>query len=172
MTKYVTAYFLDAKDGIPSTDAPLRHGPAVPSDALTISVVDRRQSPPLIVGQLPSDESLATGMTLIKKAEHDQMVSDVESWQADNHLRELQKRRESMVLSRFQVMAVLREFGKRGDVEQIIEQPDTDPLTVDAWNNGAEFRRLSPTILDLAPQLNLSDEDLDQMFERGAEIEA
>ena len=38
--KHVTAYYLDAKDGRPAAEAPLRHGPAMPSAALTVDAVD------------------------------------------------------------------------------------------------------------------------------------
>ena len=170
--KYLQAYYLDAKDGRPANEAPLRHGPVAPSDNLEITVVDRRESPAVILGSIPSSEALAPGMTLIKKEEHDRRVAEVESWKIENEMQTLQKRREAMKLSRFQALAILRQYGKRDTAEQIIADPETDPLTVDAWNYATEFRRLSPTILSMAPALGLSDEQLDQMFEEGAEIEA
>jgi len=170
--KYVTAYYLDAKDGRPANEAPLRHGPVTPSENLEISVVDRRESTPVIVGSIPSSETLAPGMTLIEKTDHDNRVAAVEGWKIDNELRELEKRRKTMVISRFQALAILRQYGKREAAEQIMADPATNALTVDAWNYATEFRRLSPTIMSLAPALGLTDEQLDQMFEEGAQIEA
>lgn len=170
--KYVTAYYLDAKDGRPASEAPLRHGPIEPSQNLQINAIDRRQSPPVIIGSIPSSEALAAGMTLIKKTEHDERVASVEAWKIENEMQAQEKRRKGMVLSRFQARAILRQYGKREQAEQLMADPATDPLTVDAWNDASEFRRLSPTILAMAPALGLSDEQLDQMFEEGAEIEA
>lgn len=171
-TKHVTAYYIDARDGRPASEAPLRHGPMKPSDNLVIDAVDRRQDPALIIGSIPADEPLAAGMTLISEAERAALVADVEAWRTANAERELAKWREGMVVSRFQARAVLRQMGLREQVDALVDDPETDPLVVDAWNDAQEFRRTSPTIAMFAGELGLTDEQVDEMFEQAAQIEA
>lgn len=170
--KHVTAYYVDAQDGRPASEAPLRHGPALPSENLTVTAVDRRETPPLIIGTLPASEPLSPGMQLIDQGEHDALVADVETWRNANTERELDKRREGMVVSRFQARAILRKMGVRDQVDALVADPETDPLVVDAWNDAQEFRRTSPTIAMFAGELGLSDEQVDEMFEQAAQIEA
>ena len=69
--KYITAYYVDAKDRIPANRAALRHGPAEPCAELTIAAVDRRQTPPLIIGTVPDTAELGPGMTMISESEYD-----------------------------------------------------------------------------------------------------
>jgi len=78
--KHVTACYVDARDGLPATEAPLRHGPALPSGALVVDAVDRRQSPALIIGRLPVDEPLATGMQLVDEARYTELLDDYHAW--------------------------------------------------------------------------------------------
>lgn len=170
--KYVTAYYVDAQDGRPAIEAPLRHGPAKPTEALVIDAVDRRQEPALIIGHLPADEPLSAGMSLISEQEHADLLADYRTWRDDVAARELAKRREGMVVSRFQARAVLRQMGMREQVEAIMADPSTDPLVVDAWNDAGEFERQSPTIAALAHHLGLTDAEIDEMFEQAASITA
>jgi len=81
--KYVIAHYVDAKDGRPANEYPLRHGPAWPSDALTASIVDRREYPAVIVGTLPNDTPLPAGATEITQAEHDELVTNYEQFWSD-----------------------------------------------------------------------------------------
>lgn len=171
-TKHITAYYLDARDGRPASEAPLRHGPVKPSETMAIDAVDRRQTPPLIIGRIPVDESLSPGMVLISEQEHADLLADYRAWQEANAQRNLEERRAGMVLSRFQARAILRRKGYREQIEAIMADPETDPLTVDAWNDASEFRRLSPTILGMMQLLEIPDADADAMFEEGKEIEA
>jgi AraC-like DNA-binding protein len=171
-TKHITAYYLDAQDGRPANEAPLRHGPVAPSATLEIDAVDRRQDPALIIGRIPADEPLSAGMALISQEEHQALVTDVQQWRDANAERELAKRRESMEVTRFQARAVLRQMGLREQVDTMMADPAADPLAVDAWTDAQAFKRTSPTIALLASQLGLSDAELDDMFERAADIEA
>ncbi|MBF8177801.1 hypothetical protein [Herminiimonas contaminans] len=75
------------------------------------------------------------------------------------------------VISRFQGIAQLHKAGLLDQVNAIMADPATDPLTVIAWNTVQEFRRQSPIILAMAPLLELTDEDLDQLFTLAAGIE-
>ena len=83
-----------------------------------------------------------------------------------------QTQRESMVISRFQGEAALYQAGLLDDVEALIADPATDPLVKIAWNRVTEFRRLSPMIAGIAQALGWTDEQLDQLFETAAGIEA
>ena len=83
-----------------------------------------------------------------------------------------QKKRERMVVSPLQAKAVLREMGVRQQVEDAIAEPDTDPLIKDAWAEATQFRRLSPAIVALGDKMGWSEDDLDDMFEKAAEINA
>lgn len=75
------------------------------------------------------------------------------------------------VISRFQGMAQLHISGLLNRVLEIMDDPETDPLVVIAWNNVQEFRRQSPMILAIAPTLELSAEFLDQFFIAAKQIE-
>lgn len=85
---------------------------------------------------------------------------------------EVSQYRESLIVSRFQARAVLREMGIRDDVEALINQQDTPELVKDAWADAQQFRRTSPTIEWMGQQLGLTDEDIDDMFEAASKIEA
>lgn len=170
--KYVTAYYLDAKDGRPASEVPPRHGPVLPSESLAVDIVDRRERPPVIIGTLPASEPLAAGMELIEKAEHTARIEAVNDWHQANAERQAHERRQGMSLSRFQARAVLRIHGYREQVDQMMDDPETDALTADAWADANEFKRLSPTILDMMEKIGITDAEADEMFEEGEQIEA
>ena len=96
MPKFVKAYFVDSIDGTPSTDAPLRHGPAKPSKQLSIDAVDRRQRPPSIIGTIPDNEPIADGMTEISQKEHSDLLADFQAWRHAFDESQLEKRRSEM----------------------------------------------------------------------------
>lgn len=78
--------------------------------------------------------------------------------------------RESMVCSRFQAKAALHLAGLLPAVEAAIAQ--ADPVTQIAWAEAVEYRRNSPTILALTSALELSDEQVDDLFRAAMQIEA
>lgn len=78
--------------------------------------------------------------------------------------------RESMVCSRFQAKAALHLAGLLPAVEVAIAQ--ADPVTQLAWAEAVEYRRNSPTILALAGALELTDEQVDNLFRTAMQIEA
>lgn len=170
--QFVIAYYHDAQDGRPANEFPLRHGPVVPHPELTIDAVDRRTSPALIIGRLPEEAELAAGMTQIDESAHQQMLADVATWRENLAAKELAAARQKMVISRFQARAVLRQMDLREQVETLMSHPDADPFMVDAWTDAQEFRRTSPTLAAVAALLGLAEEQLDEMFEVAARIEA
>jgi len=118
--------------------------------------------------------------------ESNELYADVEAWIAEGNTlaafdgypelpmteEQLQDWRESAVVSRFQARAALRQAGLRSQVEAIMDDPATDPLVVDAWTDAQEFRRMSPTVLNLAAGLGLTDTEVDDLFRQAAMIEA
>ncbi|MDC8443767.1 hypothetical protein JJO83_13850 [Halomonas aquamarina] len=170
--KHVTAYYVDAQDGRPANEAPLRHGPALPSDALTVTAVDRRESPPLIIGTLPASEPLSPGMQLIDEAEHTARVIDIEQWRESNAQRELEKKREGMVVSAFQAFAALDAAGYLDQVEVMMADPETPRVHRLAFEKAQEFRRNSDTVNAWKERLELTDQQVDELFEHAATIVA
>lgn len=170
--KHVNAYYVDAKDGRPASEAPLRHGPALPSDALTVTAVDRRESPPLIVGTLPASTPLTPGMQLIEEAEYTARVNDIEQWRESNAQRELEKKREGMVVSAFQAFAALDAAGYLDQVEAMMADPETPRVHRLAFQKAQEFRRTADTVAAWKERLELTDQQVDELFEHAATIVA
>ena len=77
-----------------------------------------------------------------------------------------------MVVTPLQAKVAIREAGLREQVENIVANPETDPLIVDAWYEAREFRRMSPAIIALADRLGLTDEQTDALFEQAAGVTA
>lgn len=167
---HVTAEFIDALHGHRQSEAPLRNGPKRPHPAIKVDGVDRSGSIPLIIGRMPENTPLPDGMQAITEAEHADRLAQIAAT-VDNEPG-IEQVRAAMRVTRFQARAVLRQMGLRDQVDAIMADPDTDPLTVDAWHDAQEFRRLSPTIIALAGKLNLTDEQVDEMFQQAAQIEA
>ena len=78
--------------------------------------------------------------------------------------------REAMVCSRFQAKAALHLAGLLPQVEAAIA--NADPLTQLAWAEAVEYSRHSPAILALAGVLELTDEQVDDLFRAAMQIEA
>ncbi|WP_206478082.1 hypothetical protein [Halomonas sp. KRD171] len=80
--------------------------------------------------------------------------------------------REATVVSAFQAHQALDDFGYIDQVETIIADPDTPAKTRRAWKMAQEFRRMSPTVLELAAALELTAAQVDELFEYALTIEA
>ena len=78
--------------------------------------------------------------------------------------------RAGMVCSRFQAKAALHLAGLLPQVEAAIA--NADPLTQLAWAEAVEYSRHSPAILTLAGALELTDEQVDDLFRTAMQIEA
>ena len=74
-------------------------------------------------------------------------------------------------ISAFQARAVLRRAGLLEQVEAAVAA-HPDPEARDAWEYAIEVRRASPLVAALAVGLGLTDEQVDELFRQGAEIEA
>src|SRR5574338_1021661 len=75
-------------------------------------------------------------------------------------------------LTRFQALAVLLQVGLLDEVEAMMAAPETDRMVKIAFENAQSFERTSPTLLQLAAALGLTDAQLDQMFIDGSKIVA
>ena len=89
---------------------------------------------------------------------------------ADKAAQALQTERAGMVCSRFQAKAALLSAGLLDAVEAAMDQ--ADPVAQLAWREAVEFRRNSPTIAALLVALDLTDEQLDDLFRAAMQIEA
>jgi hypothetical protein len=78
--------------------------------------------------------------------------------------------RHSTRVSAFQAKAMLLQAGYWDDVAAFMA--DADPVTRLAWETAQEFERLSPTILELAEALGISDTELDDLFKFASTIRA
>lgn len=89
---FVKAFYVDAKDGIPATVAPTRHGPKLPHNNLIVDAVDRRANPAFIIGRLPKVITKAKGVSVISQDEYEQLLSSYNLWREE--LAAQQKQRE------------------------------------------------------------------------------
>lgn len=80
--------------------------------------------------------------------------------------------RKSTKVSAFQALAALDQAGHLDQIETMMADSATPKKTKLAFEKAQEFRRESPTVLAIAEQLGLTDEDLDNLFEAAAQIEA
>ena len=84
-----------------------------------------------------------------------------DQWQFSAEL----KRASLAPLSARQVRLILSQFNYRAQVESAVSQA---PLSVqDEWNYANEFQRNNPVLIGMAAALNITDADLDAMFEQG-----
>lgn len=58
------------------------------------------------------------------------------------------------------------------EVDAFMNSDQVDSLARLAWTDAQEFNRTSPNILAISPLLDLSDDDLDQLFIAAAGIDA
>lgn len=79
--------------------------------------------------------------------------------------------RESTEVSRFQAVVALYQGGYLDAVEAYMAST-TDKFVVLAWNNAQVFKRNSTTVMALQAVLELSDEQIDDLFKNALEITA
>lgn len=80
--------------------------------------------------------------------------------------------RESTVVSELQAKQALDDFGYLDRVEALMADTDTAMKTRRAWQLARDYRRLSPTVLEIAELLSLTDEQVDELFRHALTIEA
>jgi hypothetical protein len=67
-----------------------------------------------------------------------------------------------LVVTPFQAKAALLQSGLLNDVEEFIN--NSEPLVQMAWNEALEFRRYSPSVLNIAQAMGWTDSQLDDLF--------
>lgn len=85
---------------------------------------------------------------------------------------ELQEWREHFSVSAFQAKAALTIAGYMPEITAIMDDPQTDPMIVLAWQPAQTFERSSPNINELAELLEITPEQLDDLFRYAATIRA
>jgi len=126
--KYVKGYYVDAKDGRPANKHNLRHGPALPSDDLTVDAVDRRKRPALIIGTLPDGAEVPTdAMEEITEEEHAELMQSYNDWRDAFEANQLELYAEQMRNERDQLLS-----------DSDWTQLDDAPVDKQAW---ADYRQ-------------------------------
>lgn len=169
--RYLKYTYVDAVTGVPVSDAPAANGPKPPAVAgLEFAFALESQYPtdvPVFYGAADDDAEVALPGVMA--------VMDEATFEAAR-VTELAdrdwKRREKMIVSRFQARAALHLAGLLEAVETLMQSPDTPALARLAWQDAQEFRRTSPTVQTLASALGLTDAQLDELFAVAAGIEA
>ena len=86
--------------------------------------------------------------------------------------RELEKKREGMVVSAFQAFAALDAAGYLDQVETMMADPETPRVHRLAFEKAQEFRRTSDTVNAWKERLELTEQQVDELFEHAATIVA
>lgn len=82
----------------------------------------------------------------------------------------LEEWRQATTCTPFQGRMALSHAGLLSNVEALIADTATDEATKIAWEYALEWRRMSPMIASLATALNLSDEQVDNLFKDANKI--
>ncbi len=82
----------------------------------------------------------------------------------------IQSPQKPIQVSAFQAKVALDQSGLLNAVQALMDDPATPNKIKLAWNNGATFKRYSDMILSMASILNLSDEQLDDLFAFAATV--
>ncbi len=82
----------------------------------------------------------------------------------------IQPPQKNLQVSAFQAKVALDQSGLLNTVQTLMDDPATPNKIKLAWNNGATFKRYSDMILSMASILNLSDEQLDDLFAFAATV--
>ena len=71
-------------------------------------------------------------------------------------------------VANWKLSAVLDALGYTDEIDQMIS--DYSPIVQKAWNDAPMIRRASPMILEFADRLELTDEEVDELFTEAAKI--
>ena len=82
----------------------------------------------------------------------------------------LRKKREAMMVSRFQAKAALHQAGLLEQVEAFVSGSD-DILVKLAWQE-AQFHRTSQTVADIGHAIGMTDAQMDDLFAAAGQIQA
>lgn len=106
------------------------------------------------------DDAPESPVPLTPEQEEQARIEQLDRWRSDTKA------------SAFQAHQALDDYGLYAQVEALMNDPATPTKTRRAWRMATEFHRLSPTVLELAGVLGLTDEQLDELFRHALTIEA
>jgi hypothetical protein len=90
----------------------------------------------------------------------------VEQQIADYEAQKLQKRRQAMTVSNVDLRLAMNEEGVYGSVEgAMAKSTNTTELEIQ-WNFSSTVNRLDPWVVEIATALNMTDEQLDDLFSK------
>ena len=121
------------------------------------------------------DDGEKIGRNLYAKILADEKAGDtvITSYEGPtNEEYELLLFRQTAQVSEFQAKQALDDFGYLDRVEALMADPETPKRTRRAWQLAREYRRLSPTVLEISQLLALTDEEVDELFRHALNIEA
>lgn len=93
---HIAAHYVDAKDSRPANEAPLRHGPALPTHDIEIDAVDRRKTPAVILGKIPDGSDIPKGADQLSETEYLERLSDYQAWRAECEAKVKERTRADM----------------------------------------------------------------------------
>lgn len=82
-----------------------------------------------------------------------------------------QREREAMVLTRYQARAALHDAGLLDDVAALMEDVDTPAEITLMWEHKERIRRTHSATIQMATALGWTDEQLDDLFRAGMQID-
>ena len=87
---------------------------------------------------------------------------------AEYEASKLQKRREGMTVSNVDLRLALNDAGVYGSVEgAMAKSTNTTELEIQ-WNFSSTVNRLDPWVIEIATALDMSDDQLDELFSKAA----
>ena len=72
-------------------------------------------------------------------------------------------------VANWKLSAVLDALGYTDEIKQMISE--YSPIVQKAWNDAPTIRRASPMIIEFADRLDLSDDEVDDLFTEAAKIQ-
>jgi hypothetical protein len=80
--------------------------------------------------------------------------------------------RATTEVSRFQARVALYNFGLLDAVNKMMVDPATPFIAKEAWESASVFKRNSPTVTALGVGLNITEDQIDELFKAALEIQA
>ena len=161
--KYLSWTYVDAKTGIPCLIASCSHGPANPAVAgLRFGFALESRYPtacPVFYGSCDddADTSLPGVLEVLDQAGYEQAKAA-----------EMTARRSKMVVTPRQARLALHEHGILNAVEAFVAA-GSDALRIE-WQYATEIRRTWPPVAEFAAANDLSEAQLDELFELASSL--
>lgn len=168
--KYIAVTHVDSKTKIPCFKSPMRNGPAFPDiEGLDIQWWDQSRWPI----QHPDDYPLFYG-TCDENADTDiPGVIRILQKETYKELYEMEMRaRKPSIATALQIRLALIKLNMLEQIQELIEQLEEPAKTIveTEWEYALEIDKNSTTIQNLATQIGLTEQQLDEIFEQAVNI--